>query len=64
MIHEMDFHDFPTIYSVLKQNRLVDEPPDRFYAGALALLRLAVDRKPGQVGVRNGPRDGWRSHER
>jgi hypothetical protein len=36
----MDFHDFPTIYSVLKQNGLTDEPADKFYAGALALLRV------------------------
>jgi hypothetical protein len=40
MIEIMDFHEFPTIYSVLKRNGLTDEPPDRFYAGALALLQV------------------------
>jgi hypothetical protein len=45
----MDFHDFPIIYSVLKQNGLVDEAPDRFYAGALALLRLKGGRHPSHA---------------
>jgi hypothetical protein len=36
----MEFHEFPIIYSVLKQNGLVEETADKFYAGALALLRV------------------------
>ncbi len=40
----MEFHEFPTVYSVLKQNGLTDESPDRFYAGALALLRAKASR--------------------
>jgi hypothetical protein len=38
MIIIMDFHEFPTIYGVLKQNRAVEETVEKFYAGALALL--------------------------
>ena len=36
----MEFHEFPTIYGVLKQNQVVEETADRFYAGALALLQV------------------------
>ena len=46
MIHDMDFHDFPTIYSVMKQNELVDEPFEKFYASALAMLRVEATRRP------------------
>lgn len=42
----MEFHDFPTVYSVLKQNQVVDETADRFYAGSLALLRLKAGQHP------------------
>ena len=49
MIHEMEFHDFPTIYGVLKHNGLTDDPPDRFYAGALAMLRLKGGRHPSHA---------------
>jgi hypothetical protein len=45
----MQFHDFPTIYSVPKRNGLTDEPPDRFYAGALAMLRLKGGRQPSHA---------------
>ena len=45
----MDFHEFPTIYSVLKQNGLTDEPADRFYAGALALLRVKARQHPSHA---------------
>jgi hypothetical protein len=50
MIHEMEFHEFPTIYSVLKQNGLVhDETPDKFYAGALTLLRVDARQHPSHA---------------
>ena len=39
IITTMDFHEFPTVHSVLKRNWLVEETADRFYAGALTLLR-------------------------
>ena len=45
----MDFHEFPTIYSVLKQNGLVDEPPDRFYSSALALIRTKALQHPSHA---------------
>ena len=46
----MDFHEFPTIYSVLKQNGLVqEETPDRFYAGSLALLRVKARQFPSHA---------------
>jgi len=45
----MDFHDFPTICGVLKHNGLVDESADRFYAGALALLRVKARQHPSHA---------------
>ena len=45
----MEFHDFPTIYSVVKRNGLTDEPADRFYAGSLALLRLKARQFPAHA---------------
>jgi hypothetical protein len=35
----LEFHDFPTVYGMLKRNGLVEDSPNRFYAEALALLR-------------------------
>jgi hypothetical protein len=49
MIETMEFHEFPTVYSVLKRNGLTDESPDRFYAGALALLRAKASRFPSHA---------------
>lgn len=46
MIWNMEFHEFPTIYSVLKQNGLVEETADQFYSSALALLRTEALRSP------------------
>jgi hypothetical protein len=37
----MEFHDFPAIYRVSKQNGLVEDPPDRFY-----VLRLKAQQVP------------------
>jgi hypothetical protein len=39
-VKAMKIHEFPTVYSVLEQNGLVDETADKFYAGAVALPRV------------------------
>jgi hypothetical protein len=44
IINAMDVHDFPTIYSVLKQNGVVDEPPDIAPGDTAALEALLPDR--------------------
>ena len=49
MIHEMEFHDFPTIYGILKQNHVVEETADKFYAGSLALLRIKARQFPSHA---------------
>ncbi len=45
----MQFHDFPTIYSVLKHSGLVDESADKFYSSALALLRVEARQHPSHA---------------
>ena len=45
----MEFHEFPTIYGVLKQNRVVEETAEKFYAGSLALLRVKARQFPSHA---------------
>ena len=45
----MEFHDFPTIYGVLKHNGLFNETADRYYGATLALLTGDAGRHPSHA---------------
>ena len=45
----MEFHDFPTIYSVLKQHGAVEQTADQFYARSIAMLKIEAERHPSHA---------------
>ena len=48
-ITTMEFHEFPTIYSVLKQHGGVEQTADQFYSRSIAMLKIEAERHPSHA---------------